>query len=129
MSKFPEKIKTIIATLCGNFCVQSRDKVTHRRFEYNHNYYALKCQITRNWKAFSKSLGLQTTHEQVLLTSIMVEVSVIEFHRSPAFGSNPGQMVAHTQQDWSSLTVTSKLILGSKYLVPAVELLVECLVD
>ena len=72
MSKFSVKIKQIIVTLCGNLCVGARDGQAHNPVG-RHEYFApLKVKISRNYNVFGKSLGLQITLEQVLLTSIAI---------------------------------------------------------
>ena len=88
MSENPVENKLIFRnTMWYILCGESRDNSAHK-VRIHHNFTHLKCLITQFWSDIGKSLGLQTTYEQVLLTSIMVRVSVIWFHRSLDLGWN-----------------------------------------
>ena len=109
MSEFSVKIKRIIATICGNLCVGARDSQAHNPVGDMNIFTPLKVKISRNWNVFSKSLDLQITLEQVLLTSIAI---LSQSHEVSPRVELPGLDVSmsHYAGIWSSCFETSKLV-------------------
>ena len=72
MSKFSVENQTNNRTICGNLCVGARDSLAHNPVGDMNIFAPLKVKISRNYNVSGKSLDLQITLEQVLLTSIAI---------------------------------------------------------